>query len=97
MLTHDWREERKKGKLQFVSKHQVPYLHRSPVVKPRFVCWMCSEAKQTTAGVWSREKFIARAKEGDWAVHAHKTQNPTGFQGRVSKGKIRRRVECQGL
>lgn len=30
-------------------------------------------------------------------MHAHKTQNPTGFQGGVSKGKIRRKVELQGL
>ena len=80
-----------------MSKHQVPYLYHSPIIKPKFVCCMCSEAKQTKAGVWSREKFITGAKEGDWAVRTQKTQNPIGFPGGVSKGKIRRRVELQGL
>ena len=43
------------------------------VVEPKFVCLTHNEAKQTKHhGVWSREKFTARAKQGEQATHAQK-------------------------
>ena len=53
-------------------------------VEPKFLCTVHSEDR-----VWSRERFIARAKQGEWVAHAQKTRTPDDFQTRVFKDRVR--------
>ena len=58
------------------------------VDEPNFTCLVHCEAKQTkNDGVWSRERFMARAKQTEWVAHAQKAKLPDGFQERIFKGK----------
>ena len=59
------------------------------VVKPKFVCLMHSEAKQTKTSEFGAEKSLLQGpcKENRWLM-LERLQLPDGFQGNVFIGKI---------
>ena len=64
------------------------------VDEPNFTCLVHCEAKQTkNDGVWSRERFMARAKQTEWVAHAQRPNFLMGFRKEFLKAKIGVRVE----
>ena len=77
-------EEKKEGEQSVcvnLSKHWNGVC--PPVVQPQFMCLMHSKAKQIKMSrVWSRERFIAGAQQGEWVVRVQKTQTPRWLSGK---------------
>ena len=57
------------------------------------LCPMYTEVICWNVGVLSRERFIARAKQGIRMLVLRRLELPSGFQGRFFKGRLGERVE----
>ena len=58
------------------------------VVEPKLMCLMYSEAKQTKTLEFRAEKGLIQGPSKNRGLGLKKTKIPSGFQGRVFKGKL---------